>query len=90
MKTPIYGIDDFRRMFKNTQYENNFSDAGLKLLYDYLIEYENDKNEDITVSAKILCEDFIEIDSDELVMNYNESDVVKCDIDNNIYILRQF
>ena len=92
MKTPIYGIDEFRQLFKNTRYKDNFSDAGLQLLYNYLRDYENETKEDVIVSAEIIRNDFIELSKEacreNITLDFKKCEIVACDDDNDIYILR--
>lgn len=58
MKTAVY-FDDFRHAF-NAIRPNNFSHEALKLLFDYVEEYENDSGEEIELDIIDLCCNFTE------------------------------
>mgnify|MGYP003125850318 FL=1 len=52
---------DFRNAFKRTiQYRDDFSYEGLKALYDYLEEYEEDTGEQIELDVIAICCEYTE------------------------------
>jgi len=52
---------DFRNAFKSTsQYKDAFSYEGLKALYDYLEQYEDDTGDQIELDVIALCCDYTE------------------------------
>ena len=46
---------DFERAFKNFERMNNFSYDGLKALFEYLEDYEEDTGEEIELDVIALC-----------------------------------
>ena len=54
---------DFRNAFKSTiQYRDDFSYEGLKALYDYLEQYEEDTGEQIELDVIAICCDYSEFE----------------------------
>tara|TARA_R100001369_G_scaffold21641_1_gene39305 strand:- start:259 stop:579 length:321 start_codon:yes stop_codon:yes gene_type:complete len=52
---------DFRNAFKSTiQYRDDFSYEGLKALYDYLEQYEEDTGEQIELDVIAICCEYTE------------------------------
>lgn len=60
---------DFERAFERYEREN-FSYDGLKALFNYLEEYEDDTGEELELDVIALCCEFSEYDS---LNEYNES-----------------
>jgi hypothetical protein len=50
----------FERVFNSSHYSNNFTYDGLKALYDYLDQCEEDFGEEIELNVCALCCDFTE------------------------------
>jgi len=58
--------DDFRKMNR----ADNFSYEGLKVLFDYLEQMEEDTGEEMELDVIAICCDFSEYDEEELVSQY--------------------
>ena len=61
---------DFRRAFADIR-PDNFSDAGLSALFDYLEQYEEDVGEDLELDVIAFCCDFSEDWADNIAADYN-------------------
>lgn len=61
MKQSI-GLNQFQDAFKNMGRDNQFSRAGLRALFEYLEQYEQDTGEEIELDVIALCCDYSEID----------------------------
>ena len=61
-------IDAFRNYFGG-QYKTNFSYEGLKALFEWFEEYENDTGEEMELDVIAICCDFSEYES---LKEYNE------------------
>jgi hypothetical protein len=59
MKTDV-SFSMFCDEFKNSSYKNNFSYDGLRALYDYLIDYEENTGTEIELDVVALCCDYTE------------------------------
>lgn len=71
MKKSIY-FDDFVKAFEEMGRIENFSQQGLKALFDYLEEFEDDTGIEIELNVIALCEDFTEYqDFDEFKGDYS-------------------
>ena len=91
---------DFERAFKNFERMNNFSYDGLKALFEYLEDYEEDTGEEIELDVIALCCDYMEYDSlkeynDDYGTKYSEIDAIQDDttlikIDDNSFIIQQY
>ena len=77
MKTYISQYD-FRRAFEECR-PDNFSYDGLKVLFEYLEEYEMDIGEELELDVIGLCCDFSESTFEDIVALYN----VEIDINEN-------
>jgi hypothetical protein len=76
MKQSI-NFETFKIKFKSLR-PNNFTDEGLFALYNYLIEYENDTNEEIELDVISLCCDYSEYKNfKELKSNYLDVKTLK-------------
>lgn len=63
---------DFERAFSESNRKNSFSYEGLKALFEYLEELEEDTGEEIEFDIITLCCDFTEYENlDEVKENYN-------------------
>ena len=92
-------IYDFEREFKRFE-RNNFSWDGLKALFEYLEEYEEDTGEEIELDVVALCCDYAEYDSlneynSDYGTKYSEIDAIQDDttlikIDDNSFIIQQY
>jgi hypothetical protein len=90
----------FERAFKNMDRCEQFSYDGLKALYEYLVEYEEDTGEEIELDVIALCCEYAEYDSlKEFQADYGEkyesieaiSDATALiPIDDNAFIIQQF
>ena len=54
---------DFVQAFRDMNRENQFSEAGLSALFDYLEQYEDNTGEEIELDVIALCCDFVEYDN---------------------------
>ena len=91
---------DFERAFKNFERMNNFSYDGLKALFEYLEDYEEDTGEEIELDVIALCCDYAEYDSlneynRDYDTKYSEIDAIQDDttlikIDDNSFIIQQY
>ena len=89
----------FERAFKNFE-RDNFSYDGLKALFEYLEEYEEDTGEEVELDVIALCCDYMEYDSlkeynDDYGTKYSEIDTIQDDttlikIDDNSFIIQQY
>ena len=90
----------FERAFVNMDRSNQFSYDGLKALFGYLEEYEEDSGTEVELDVIALCCEYAEYDSlEEFQGNYGEeydsmesiSDVTTLiPIDDNSFIIQQF
>ena len=90
---------DFERAFKDFD-RDNFSYDGLKALFEYLEEYEDDTGEELELDVIALCCDYTEYDSlkdfnDDYGTKYSEIEQVGDDtqvipIDDNSFIIQQY
>ena len=81
MKTDV-NFSQFYDAFKNSSYKNNFSYDGLRALYDYLIDYEENTGTEIELDVVALCCDYTEyediydvIDAYSLQLDLNDIDL---------------
>lgn len=70
MKETIYFFR-FRDVFKASR-PNNFSDQGLRVLFEYLQDYEEETGEEIEFDPIALCCDFNEMTLEEINQCYQE------------------
>ena len=91
---------DFERAFKSFE-RDNFSYDGLKALFEYLEDYEEDTGEEVELDVIALCCDYMEYDSlkeynDDYGTKYSEIDTIQDDttlikIDGlNSFIIQQY
>jgi len=74
---------DFERAFKRFE-RDNFSYDGLKALFEYLEDYEEDTGEEVELDVIALCCDYMEYDSlkeynDDYGTKYSEIDAIQND-----------
>ena len=91
---------EFERAFINMDRGEQFSYNGLKALYEYLEEYEEDTGTEVELDVIALCCEYAEYDSlKEFQADYGEkyesiediSDATALiPIDNNSFIIQQF
>ena len=63
----------FERAFKNMDRGEQFSYDGLKALYEYFVEYEEDTGTEVELDVIALCCEYAEYDSlKEFQANYGE------------------
>lgn len=104
MKRSIY-FDDFVEAFEEMGRMGHFSEEGLKALFDYLEEYEEDTGIEIELDVIALCMEFTEYsDFEEFKENYSayveehniqnlddlEDHTIVIRIDNNSFIIQDF
>ena len=92
-------IYDFERAFKRCE-RDNFSYDGLKALFEYLEEYEEDTGDEVELDVIALCCDYMEYDSlneynSDYGTKYSEIDTIQDDttlikIDDNSFIIQQY
>lgn len=85
MKTQVT-FSDFTKAFHDMNRQENFSYEGLRTLYDFLIEMEEDTGEEMELDVIALCCDFNEDTLEDVIINYDidvsdaEDDEEKADI----------
>jgi hypothetical protein len=79
MKTYISQYD-FRRAFQECR-PDNFSHDGLKVLFEYLEEYEMDTGDELELDVIGLCCDFAEATWQTIASDYDSS--IELDINEN-------
>jgi len=68
----------FRNAFTDYGREDNFSHAGLRALYNYLIELEEDCDMNIELDVIALCCEYSEYeDLEEIQANYNDIETLE-------------
>lgn len=71
MKKTI-GVYDFIDEFRGGQYKNNFSYEGLKALFEYFENYEEETGEEIELDVVAIACDWTEYESlEEIKENYS-------------------
>ena len=90
----------FERAFKNMDRGEQFSYDGLKALYEYLVEYEEDTGTEVDLDVIALCCEYAEYDSlneynDDYGTEYDEIDLIQDDtmlikIDDERFIIQQY
>ncbi len=66
---------DFRTEFRTYGRENQFSREGLKSLFEYIEEYEQDCGEEVELDVIALCCEFVEYeDLDEFHGDYDKEE----------------
>ena len=68
------GFADAFRDYFNGDYKNNFSYDGLKALYDYIEQYEEDCEQEVELDVIALCCEYTEYeDLEEFLGEYNDT-----------------
>lgn len=70
MKQTI-NFNDFRQAFIDYDRTENFSDEGLELLFNWLIDIEEDTGEEMELDVIALCCDFCESSFNDIGMDYD-------------------
>jgi len=79
---------DFERCFNTSQYCNNFTYKGLKALFDYLEQYEDDCGTEIELDVCAICCDFTEYENlVEFQDNYSEDYQSMADVENETTVI---
>ena len=63
-------FNDFVKAFEYAGRENQFSRAGLEMLFDYLEQYEQDTGEELELDVIALCCDYAEATAEEIASDY--------------------
>lgn len=79
MKTTV-SFYDFEQAFRNCDRFENFGYEGLKVLFDYIENYEDDTGEEIELDVIALCCEYNRDDYMDIADNYN-IDLDDCDDD---------
>jgi len=64
-------VDDFIKEFKDYNQENNFSPHGLRLLFGYLENLEEDIGEELELNVIGFCSDFTELTFYDFTKKYS-------------------
>lgn len=70
MKTTVSRYD-FERAFADAERKDQFSYEGLKALFDYLEDYEEQTGEEIELDVIALCCDYYEDTPEDIARNYS-------------------
>lgn len=62
---------DFERAFQTMDRKENFSYGGLKLLFDYFEQLEEETGTEIELDVIAICCDFYENDLDDIIQDYS-------------------
>lgn len=80
---------DFQDAFEKTERSDQFTYDGLKALYDFLCELEDNTGEDIELDVIAICCDFTEYESlKEFQGDYGEEYQALEDIENETTVIR--
>ena len=77
MKTTV-SLYDFREAFRTCGRDEQFSDEGLEVLFDYLEQYEEDTGEELELDVVALCCDYYEDTVESIAANYS-IDLTECE-----------
>lgn len=88
MKTTV-SFHDFERAFADADRANNFSRDGLKALFDYLEDYEDQTGQELELDVISLCCDFCEDTPDDIISVYS-IDVAGLDDNEKIKAVRGY
>ena len=81
------GFCQFTDAFRDHDRQEQFSYDGLKALYDYLIQYEDDTGESIELDVIALCCDYVEYKNlKELKRDYSSIKSMK-DLEDNTQVI---
>lgn len=70
MKTTVSRYE-FERAFADADRKENFSHEGLKVLFDYLEDYEDSTGDEIELDVIALCCDYYEETAEYIARNYS-------------------
>jgi len=70
----LIGFGDFTQAFVNMGRADQFSYPGLRALFDYLEEYEQEIGEEVELDVIDLCCNYVELDEDEAREQYDIPD----------------
>ena len=88
MKTTVSRYD-FERAFVDADRKENFSYEGLKALFDYFEDYEEQTGEEIELDIIAICCEYSEDNPDDIIANYS-IDVEGMDEDEKIEAVRDY
>lgn len=74
---------DFRDAFRNMGRTDQFSHAGLGVLFEYLEEYEADTGQELELDVIALCCEYYEDTWEEIARNY-DIDISDCEDEDDI------
>lgn len=64
-------LSDFRDAFRAAGRKDQFSYDGLRVIFDYLEEYEESTGESVELDVVTICCDYVEKTFDEVCEDYN-------------------
>lgn len=88
MKTTV-SFYDFQRAFTDCGRKDQFSHEGLKVLFDYHEDYEEQTGEELELDVIAICCGYSEDDPDEIISNYS-IDVEGMDEDEKLEAVRGY
>lgn len=79
---------DFEQAFKDHERQNNFSYEGLKALFEYLENYEEDTGSELELDVIALCCEYSEYDSlEELQKDYSDIESIE-DLEDHTTVIK--
>jgi hypothetical protein len=91
---------EFEKTFEDSGRGNQFSYSGLKVLYDYLTDLEEETGEELELDVIAICCDFTEYENiEEFQVNYGkgystieeiEAETIVIPIDDDSFIIQNF
>jgi len=84
MKQTI-NFSDFHNAFRAHDRLTQFSYDALKVIFEYLEEYEEGTGEEIELDVVGICCDFAESDADDVIRDY-QLDAAECDDEEDDYM----
>lgn len=88
MKTTVSRYD-FERAFADAGRKDQFSYEGLKALFEYLEQYEEDTGEEIELDVIAICCDYSEDSPEDIAANYS-IDLVDVDEEDQADFVRNY
>ena len=89
MKTTV-SLYDFERAFADYNLKENFSHEGLRLLFEYFEEYEENTGEEVVLDVIALCCDYNESDTLTIATEYNIVEANGMDEDDARQVVREY
>ena len=96
----LVDFNTFAQSFVLMGRREQFSYSGLRALFDYLEEFENETGEEIELDVIALCCDYVELDEDEAREQYNltsedwkqelADETILIDVDDSRVIIQQY